>query len=76
MGREFGPALGVATAAYNGDGWMAIYVANDGTPNQLWINRRDGTFTNTALLAGAALGADGEAKGSMGVDAEIGRAHV
>ena len=69
MGREFGPALGVSTADFNGDGWIDIYVANDGAPNQLWINRRDGTFTNTALLAGAALGADGEAKGSMGVDA-------
>jgi hypothetical protein len=69
VGREFGPALGVATADFNGDGWIDIYVANDGMPNQLWINRRDGTFTNTALLAGAALGADGEAKGSMGVDA-------
>jgi len=69
MGREFGPALGVSTADFNGDGWIDIYVANDGAPNQLWINRRDGTFTNRALLAGVALGADGEAKGSMGVDA-------
>jgi hypothetical protein len=69
VGREFGPALGVSTADFNGDGWIDIYVANDGAPNQLWINRRDGTFINTALLAGAALGADGDAKGSMGVDA-------
>jgi hypothetical protein len=69
MGREFGPALGVSTADFNSDGWLDIYVANDGTPNQLWINQRDGTFTNTALLAGVAFGADGEAKGSMGVDA-------
>ena len=69
VGREFGPTLGVSTADFNGDGWIDIYVANDGTANQLWINQRDGTFRNTALLAGAALGADGEAKGSMGVDA-------
>jgi hypothetical protein len=69
MEREFGPALGVSTADFNGDGWIDIYVANDGAPNQLWINRHDGTFTNTALLAGVALGADGEAKGSMGIDA-------
>jgi enediyne biosynthesis protein E4 len=69
MDREFGPALGVVTADFNRDGWIDIYVANDGAPNQLWINRKDGTFMNTALLAGAALGAGGEAKASMGVDA-------
>ena len=69
LATEFGPALGVATADFNGDGWIDIYVANDGQPNQLWINQRDGTFKNTALLAGAALGGQGEAKSSMGVDA-------
>jgi hypothetical protein len=69
MAAEFGPALGVATADFDGDGWLDIYVANDGQPNQLWLNQRNGTFRNTALLAGAALGADGEAKSSMGVDA-------
>jgi hypothetical protein len=67
--REFGPALGVATADYNGDGWIDIYVANDGTENQLWINRHDGTFENTALLAGVALPLTGKPEGSMGVDA-------
>jgi hypothetical protein len=69
LSTEFGPALGVATADFDADGWVDIYVANDGQPNQLWINQRDGTFRNTALLAGAALGAEGEAKSSMGVDA-------
>jgi hypothetical protein len=69
MAAEFGPALGVATADFNHDGWIDIYVANDGQPNQLWINQQDGTFRNAALLAGAALGAEGEAKSSMGVDA-------
>jgi len=69
LSHEFGPALGVSTADFNGDGWMDIYVANDGQPNQLWINQHDGTFRNTALLAGAALSASGKAKGSMGVDA-------
>src|SRR6266851_4315628 len=69
LASQFGPALGVSTADFNGDGWIDIYVANDGQPNQLWINQRDGTFKNAALLAGAALGALGEAKSSMGVDA-------
>jgi len=69
IAREFGPALGVATADFNGDGWMDIYVANDGQENQLWINRHDGTFDNVALAAGVALPISGKAEGSMGVDA-------
>ena len=69
LATQFGPALGVSTADFNGDGWIDLYVANDGQPNQLWMNQRDGTFKNTALAAGAALGANGEAKSSMGVDA-------
>ncbi|MEQ1574342.1 MAG: CRTAC1 family protein [Vicinamibacterales bacterium] len=63
------PALGVSTADFNGDGWMDIYVANDGTDNVLWLNQHDGTFRNVALLAGVALTADGDAEASMGVDA-------
>ena len=69
VAREYGPALGAIAADFNGDGWPALYVANDGQPNQLWINQRDGTFRNTALLAGAALSPEGEAKSSMGIDA-------
>jgi hypothetical protein len=69
MARQFGPALGVSTADFNADGWMDIFVANDEQENQLWINQRDQTFMNTALLAGAALGPSGERKANMGVDA-------
>jgi enediyne biosynthesis protein E4 len=64
-----GPALGVAIADYNGDGWLDLYVANDETPNQLWINQRDGTFRDEALLAGCAVSGDGRPQASMGVDA-------
>jgi len=69
IAREYGPALGVSTADFNGDGWMDIYVANDGKENQLWINKHDSTFENTALLAGVALPLSGKAEASMGVDA-------
>jgi enediyne biosynthesis protein E4 len=69
VGGAYGPALGVSTADFNGDGWMDIYVANDGTPNLLWINQHDGTFKETAQLAGAAVNAAGNAEAGMGVDA-------
>jgi hypothetical protein len=65
----FGPALGIATADFNNDGWIDIYVANDSQENQLWMNQHDGTFRNQALLAGVAVTADGQAEASMGVDA-------
>src|SRR5687767_12066192 len=55
LARAFGPALGVATADFNGDGWIDIFVANDQQQNQLWINQGDGTFKDRALLSGAAL---------------------
>jgi len=67
--KEFGHGLGVVTADFDDDGWTDIYVANDGDPNQLWINQKNGTFRNEALLAGAAVNRDGKAEAGMGVDA-------
>jgi hypothetical protein len=66
---EFGPTLGSAVTDFNGDGWIDIYVANDGQPNQLWINQHDGTFRNIGLLSGSALSGSGRPEASMGVDA-------
>ena len=65
----YGPALGASTADFNRDGWIDLYVANDGQPNQLWINQHNGTFKDTAFLAGAAVSGNGQAEASMGVDA-------
>jgi hypothetical protein len=64
-----GPALGTSTADFDGDGWMDIYVGNDGTGNQLWINQKDGTFRDLGFVNGAAVNAGGNAEASMGIDA-------
>ena len=62
-----GAGLGVSTGDYNGDGWLDFYVANDATPNQLWINQKNGTFKDDGLLSGTALNAAGNPEGSMGI---------
>jgi hypothetical protein len=66
----FGAGLGVVTDDFDGDGWPDIYVANDGYENQMWMNRRNGSFRNEALLRGTALNRDGQAEAGMGVDSD------
>ena len=69
IGREYGPALGVVTADFDGDGWIDIYVANDLAENRSWMNQGDGTFVNTAQFNGSALNEAGDPEAGMGVDA-------
>jgi enediyne biosynthesis protein E4 len=69
VGTLAGKSLGVVTGDFDADGWIDLYVANDQEPNFLWINRRDGTFSEEALLAGVAVDLHGHPQASMGVDA-------
>ncbi len=62
-----GPGLGVVCADFTDDGWDDVYVANDGAPNFLWINQRDGTFEDGATLAGCAYNRNGDAEAGMGI---------
>ena len=59
--------LGVAWFDANGDGWPDLYVANDSTPNFLYLNQKDGTFKEVAFPMGVAVSEDGAEQGSMGV---------
>ena len=59
--------LGVVCADLTRDGWPDIFVANDGAPNRLWVNQKDGTFVDEAVLRGVALNGAGEAEAGMGV---------
>jgi hypothetical protein len=64
-----GTALGVVGADFNRDGWLDVYVANDGMPDHLWVNQKDGTFLEDGLMAGVAVNREGKPTASMGVDA-------
>jgi hypothetical protein len=59
--------LGVVAADLDDDGWLDVYVANDADPNNLWINQRDGTFRDDAVVLGAAYNLHGLAEAGMGV---------
>ncbi len=69
IGSTTGRALGVVCEDFDGDGWIDVYVANDGEANHLWINNGDGTFTESAVVTGTALSAFGNPEASMGVTA-------
>jgi hypothetical protein len=67
--KVYGNGLGVLWSDFNDDGWIDIFVANDKTPNQLWINRHNGTFEDEALVAGVAYDELGKEHAGMGVTA-------
>ena len=59
--------LGVVMGDFNNDGYPDIYVANDGEPNQLWVNQKNGTFQDAAMKFGVAVNAMGQAEAGMGI---------
>jgi hypothetical protein len=59
-------AFSVSTLDFDDDGWPDIYVACDSAPSILYHNNRDGTFTDTAVMAGVAFNEDGREQAGMG----------
>jgi enediyne biosynthesis protein E4 len=59
-------SLSVSTLDFDEDGWPDIYVACDSTPSILYRNNHDGTFTDVAVVAGAAFNEDGREQAGMG----------
>ena len=66
--KKSGNGLGVLWVDYDDDDRPDIFVANDQSPNFLWHNNGDGTFTEVAEDAGVAFGEEGSARAGMGVD--------
>jgi hypothetical protein len=49
------------------DGWPDILVAADSTPSLLFMNNRDGTFREEALIRGLAVSSNGQEMAGMGI---------
>jgi hypothetical protein len=59
--------FGAVFADLNNDGKVDLAVANDSTPNYLYINKGDGTFEDDSYASGFALNADGREIAGMGL---------
>lgn len=51
----------------NNDGRPDLLVADDSTPNYLYLNKGDGTFEDASYVSGYALNKDGRETASMGI---------
>ncbi len=53
--RAQGKSLGILCADFDGDRWPDIFVADDGVPNRLYLNQRNGTIRRGSAHAGTPL---------------------
>ncbi|MDP9171038.1 MAG: CRTAC1 family protein [Acidobacteriota bacterium] len=70
FGAAPGKGMGISIADFNDDGRPDVFVANESEPNQLFINKGDGSFEEKGLELGVALNDDAKAVSSMGSDAK------
>ncbi len=59
--------LGALFADVNGDGKPDLLVADDSTPNYLYINKGNGTFEDDSYISGYALNDSGREVANMGI---------
>jgi len=62
-----GNGLGVAVGDFDQNGWLDVFVANDGTANHLFRNEGGLRFRECGLLSGCGVDSSGQEKAGMGV---------
>ena len=68
LAKHVGKGMSVAFADYDRDGRVDAFVTNDTVPNFLFRNLGNGTFQETALLAGVSVPLAGRPVSAMGAD--------
>ena len=67
LDRHDGKGMGVVAADLNGDSLTDLFVANDTTPNFLFLGTRGNHFQDNTRTSGAAWNKDAQEEGSMGI---------
>jgi hypothetical protein len=67
LARAPGKAMEIVCADFDGDHWPDIFITDDGLPNRLFVNQRNGTFKEEAVARGLAYTGMGAAAANMGV---------
>jgi enediyne biosynthesis protein E4 len=67
LDKAYGNGLGVVAADFDRDGRFDIFVANDASPNQLWMNQGSLPLVDQALIRGCAVNALGMSEAGMGI---------
>ncbi|MFY9253144.1 MAG: CRTAC1 family protein [Fuerstiella sp.] len=68
-GEPLAKSLGITFSDINADGWPDVMIANDTVQNLLFINQKNGTFTESGASSGVAFDNSGNTRGAMGIDA-------
>ena len=67
ISRTPGKAMQIVCADFDGDHWPDIFITDDGLPNRLFVNQRNGKFQEEAVARGLAYTGLGAAAANMGI---------
>ena len=70
LSKHTGKGMSAAFMDFDHDGRLDAFITNDTVPNFLFRNMGDGTFRETALLAGVSVPGGGRPVSAMGTDAQ------